>query len=100
MVGDRHAGVKRCLHPQERREFISVGDFGRPRERCLDCRAVRERKLVNGQRSTHAFTRVCWGPWVSAGAQVKQALLSQGSSELAPGGFDAEDWAQILAKKP
>lgn len=77
MSGDRHAGTKRCLHPQERREFISAGDFGQPRERCLDCRAMRwQLRAMRGFGISAA-----WGPWVSAGEQVKQALLAQGSSE-------------------
>lgn len=77
MAGDRHVGVPRCLHPQERREFISAGDFGRPRERCLDCRAVRERRLQRDRELP--FDRAHWAPWVSAGEQVKQALLAQGT---------------------
>lgn len=99
MSGDRHAGTKRCLHPQERREFISAGDFGKPRERCLDCRALRQKRLVTTRRiGQQEFQTVRWGPWVSAGEQVKQALLAQGSSEVAPGQFDAGAWADICKK--
>lgn len=98
MAGDRHAGTKRCLHPQERREFIS-SDF-RPKERCLDCRALRQKRLVTTRRvGQQEFQTVRWGPWVSAGEQVKQALLAQGSSE-GVASLSLGEWADLVAKKP
>lgn len=82
MAGDRHAGVKRCLHPLERREFISTGDFSMPRERCLDCRAMRQRRIVFKPQTVDVarHSQVRWGPWVSAGEQVKQALVARGQA--------------------
>lgn len=98
-MGDRHAGVKRCLHPQERREFISVGDFGRPRERCLDCRAMRERliKAVPGSIAAGRYT-ARWSPWVSAGEQVKQALLAQ-EPVVMHGTLSLEEWTSRISRK-
>lgn len=84
---DRHAGTPRCLHPPERRERVVERvdpvalsndlqgwrmDEVRSFERCLDCRAVRQLRVVSRQQGLR------WGPWVSAGAQVKAALLRQG----------------------
>jgi hypothetical protein len=73
MSGDRHKGEPRCLHPQAQRAVTTNLEGARVREQCLDCRAVRFRKLV--KHSTHSQLR--WGPWVGAGEQVKQALLAK-----------------------
>jgi hypothetical protein len=87
MAGDRHAGVKRCLHPQERREYIDGGAFGKPRERCLDCRAVRQKRIVFKPQTVDVarHSQVRWGPWVSAGEQVKAALVAQNAGRLENG---------------
>lgn len=83
---DRHAGTLRCLHPPECRERVVeqppagyqwaslVGAVAtKTYERCLDCRAVR--RQVKQRSSPPGWG---WGPWVSAGAQVKATLLGQG----------------------
>jgi hypothetical protein len=73
--GDRHAGVPRCLHPREQREYIhgNAAISAATVERCLVCRAVRCKRVLRGGRGQVSF-KLAWGPWVSAGDQVRGAL--------------------------
>mgnify|MGYP001594693610 CR=1 FL=1 len=70
--------TKRCLHPQARRELKEGGYWG-VQEKCLDCQAIRGRRLqrVPNPSPSGPDVRAIWGPWGSAGERVKQALRPQ-----------------------